>query len=150
MPTASSYRAGSTATVKYGRRETTFLQPLIQAAKTAWVQRHMDFSPSVKTCGFDCSLQQSRKAANLMVCRSAFSRLPTAQSKIEAWHRCLQPATSRYESYGFRHRAAETLLKVEIPRWDFKSALPTADGKIKDFAAAPQGLRCVPSGGVRK
>ena len=34
--------------------------------------------------------------------------------------------------------------------WDFKSALPTADGKIKDFAAAPQGLRCVPSGGARK
>ena len=44
-----------------------------------------------------------------MVCRSAFSRLPTAQSKIEARHRCLQPATSRCESYGFRHRAAETL-----------------------------------------
>ena len=96
------------------------------------------------------SLQQSRKAANLMVCRSAFSRLPTAQSKIEARHRCLQPATSRCESYGFRHRAAETLLKVEIPMWDFKSALPTADGKIKDFAAAPQGLRCVPSGGAEE
>ena len=63
---------------------------------------------------------------------------------------CLQPATSRCESYGFQHRAAETLLKVEIPMWDFKSALPTADGKIKDFAAAPQGLRCVPSGGARK
>ena len=27
------------------------------------------------------------KAANLMVCRSAFSRLPMAQSKIEARHR---------------------------------------------------------------
>ena len=40
--------------------------------------------------------------------------------------------------------------KVEIPMWDFKSALPTADGKIKDFAAAPQGLRCVPSGGAKE
>ncbi len=112
-----------------------------------------------------------------MVCRSAFSRLPTAQSEIEARHRCLQLATSRYESYGFQYEggkpvrfagrlladcrrlnrrlrrgtaAAETLLKVEIPMWDFKSALPTADGKIKDFAAAPQGLRCVPSGGAKR
>ena len=69
----------------------------------------MGFSPSVEAGGFDSSLQQSRKAANLMVCRSAFSRLPTAQSKIEARHRCLQSATSRCESYGFQHRAAETL-----------------------------------------
>ena len=52
-------------------------------------------------------------------------------------------ATSRRKSFGFLRRAAESQLKVEIPMWDFKSALPTADGKIKDFAAAPQGLRCV-------
>ena len=66
------------------------------------------FSPSV---GFaDSSLQQSRKAANLMVCRTAFSRLPTAQSKIEARHRCLQPATSPRETFGFQRGAAGTLL----------------------------------------
>ena len=43
----------------------------------------------------------------------------------------------------------QSKLKVELPMWDFKSALPTADGKIKDFAAASQGLRCVPSGGAK-
>ena len=85
------------------------------------VQRQMGFSPSVI---------------------ATRCQLPSAVAC------CLQPATSRCESYGFQHRAAETLLKVEIPMWDFKSALPTADGKIKDFAAAPQGLRCVPSGGA--
>ena len=82
----------------------------------------MGFSPSV-TFG-DSSLQQSRKAANLMVCRSAFSRLPTAQLEIEARHRCLQPATSRCESYGFQHRRCRN--------------------------PAQQGLRCVPSGGAKE
>ena len=45
-----------------------------------------------------------------MVCRSAFSRLPTAQSEIEARHRCLQPATSPRETFGSQRGAAETLL----------------------------------------
>ncbi|MDO4370806.1 MAG: hypothetical protein Q4D43_05760, partial [Clostridia bacterium] len=41
---------------------------------------------------------------------SAFSRLPTAQSKIEARHRRLQPATSPRETFGFQRGAAGTLL----------------------------------------
>ena len=43
-----------------------------------------------------------------MVCRSAFSRLPTAQSEIEARHR-LQPATSPDAFFECQSGAAETL-----------------------------------------
>ena len=44
-----------------------------------------------------------------MVCRSAFSRLPTAQSEIEARHRCSQPATSPDAFFECQSGAAETL-----------------------------------------
>ena len=73
------------------------------------------------------SLQQSRKAANLMVCRSAFSRLPTAQSKIEARHRCLQPATSRCESYGFQPEGGKPKRFAGLPL----GRLPTFQSSIE-------------------
>ena len=58
VPTASCFRAGRLcrhpaatalliAPVDHGRNQATFLQPYIQAAKTALVQRSMGFSPSV-------------------------------------------------------------------------------------------------------
>ena len=62
-----------------------------------------------------------------MVCRSAFSRLPTAQSEIEARHRCLQPATSPRESYGFQHEGGKPVRFAGLPL----GRLPTAQSKIE-------------------
>ena len=76
-------------------------RPLTNAA-TAEIFRNT--SNEVK---ISASIDSSRaKAANHQVCRSAYSRLPMAQSKIEARHLLLAAsATSPRESFGFSSAA---------------------------------------------
>ena len=67
MPTVSASsccRAGSRRSVRMTAAKRRFSAHLFKAEKLCWCGDVRGFSPSVKTCGFDSSLQQSRAACS--------------------------------------------------------------------------------------